>query len=95
MLKFKSVDERFAELGFFKVHESEYGARYEKRCAKYVHVIAIVSKRTGKHVIQSYEKAVNKECFNNAVGMTELEASAALDKLRELKRKYKWGSTPR
>lgn len=91
MFKFKSIDERFLALGFRKIHENEYGVRYEHRTSQgYVHVIAIICKDSGNHLIQSYEMKINKDGFNNMVGMTEPVTKLALKKLRELKKKYKW-----
>lgn len=93
MKLFRSVDEKFKDLGFEKVNENDYGVTYEKEVSmggKYCHVISIISKSNGSHLIQSYEKEVNSDKFNNVVGLTYKEAKLAMKKYRQLKRNYKW-----
>lgn len=93
MKLFKSVDDKLKDLGFDKMNENDYGATYEKEVSmggKYCHVISIISKSNGNHLIQSYEKEVNSDKFNNAVGLTYKEAKLAMKKYRQLKRNYKW-----
>lgn len=89
---FKTTDERLADLGFIKVEENTYGVKYERvhYVYGYTHSLDIMKKRSGKHIIQSYEKGVNSDKYNNVVGLTELEARLILKKLKEMKKKYKW-----
>lgn len=93
MRLFRNVDEKLKDLGFRKVNENEFGVSYIKEAsiaAKYNHVISIVSKLNGNHLIQSYEEKVNTDNFNNVVGLTYKETKLAMKKYRQLKRKYKW-----
>lgn len=93
MRLFRNVDEKLKDLWFRKVNENEFGVSYIKEAsmaAKYNHVISIVSKLNGNHLIQSYEEKVNTDNFNNVVGLTYKETKLAMKKYRQLKRKYKW-----
>lgn len=87
MKLFKSVDERFEELGFKKIEQTEYGAFYEKKIPeyKYVHTIDILPKSSGRHIVISSQKDVNKEGFNNAVGLTRQEMKLCIKKMREMR----------
>jgi hypothetical protein len=84
---FKTTDEKFEEIGFIKVKENEFGACYEKIISEYgyVHVIDIMHKHSGNHIINSYEKGVNKSGLNNAVGLNQYETKLALKKMKELR----------
>ena len=93
MRLFRNVDEKLKDLWFRKVNENEFGVSYIKEAsmaAKYNHVISIVSKLNGNHLIQSYEEKVNTDNFNNVVGLTYKETKLAMKKYRQLKRNYKW-----
>lgn len=86
----KNNDERFAELGFTKIRENEYGVDYEKREEiGYIHVISILHKESGNHLIMSYQKDVNSGGFNNTVGLTFEEAKLAVNKMIEMRFKSK------
>lgn len=89
---FKTTDERLADLGFVKIEENKHGVRYERvhHIFGYTHSLDIMHKRSGKHLIQSYEKGVNSDKYNNCVGLTELESKLILKKLKEMKKKYNW-----
>lgn len=96
MKLFKSIDERFKELGFEKMEEeNKYGVSYIKGITlndnvKYVHRIDIMRKSNGNHLIQSYQNGVNNDGLNNSVGLTYKETKLILKKYRQMKRKYKW-----
>lgn len=83
---FKNIDEKFKEIGFTKVEENKYGATYEKQVTefKYTQVIDIMHKASGNHLISSYEKEVNKNGFNNVVGLTAYETKLALKKMKKI-----------
>lgn len=85
---FKSIDKRFEELGFIKVREDKHGVTYERHNAKYnyTHVLAILHKASGNHLIQSYDKELFDEQHigNTCVGLTYQEAKLAVKKLRQL-----------
>lgn len=91
---FKSVDDRLKELGFEKKNpDNEFGVSYTKRYSDYdyyVQHLDILYKKSGRHVIQSYEKPINISGDTNAVGLTYEETKLAMKKYRQLRRKYKW-----
>lgn len=90
---FKSIDEKFAEVGFVKVKENEYGAAYEKETKfGYIQCLDLLSKGSGFDLIQSYEKGVNKDGFNNCVGLTMYEARLCRKKMKQMGWKEKKGS---
>ena len=45
------------EVGFTKTSEDAYGVFYEKENKeyKYIQVIAILHKKSGRHIVQSYD----------------------------------------
>lgn len=93
MKLFKSVDEKIKDLGFIKVRgDSIFGACYEREVTEfgYTQCLAIMHKASGRHLIQSYQKGVNQDGFNNVIGLTYEETKLAMRKYRQLKRKYKW-----
>lgn len=88
----KSVDKQFEDLGFVKVSENDSFCAYRRFNVKYSYNqrLDIIKKKTGKHIIQSYEEEPNSDDFSNVVGLEEKEASLAVRKLREMRRKHKW-----
>lgn len=86
------VDKEFEKLGFTKILENKFGVEYNKYIEEfdYNHVIIILHKKSGKHIIQSYQRQLNSDGFNNCVGMTLKETKLIMKKFKELKRKYKW-----
>lgn len=92
---FKAVDEKFAEIGFVKVEEDEYGATYERKVDKYnfTQTLALVHKASGKHLIQSYDAALtdDKKIGNTCVGLTMYEAKLCVNKMKQMGWKVKDG----
>lgn len=85
MKLFKTIDERFAEIGFTKVRENQYSANYERKTKhRYIQCLDLVRKASGMHIIQSYEKGVNKDGFNNCVGLTMYEAKLCRKKMKQM-----------
>lgn len=87
---FKSVDKKFEEIGFKKVSDDEHGVVYERECDcmfKYTHVLAIEKKKSGHHLIFSYDKDSfgNKKMGNCCVGLTGYEMKLALKKMKQKK----------
>ena len=69
------------------------GACYEREITEYGYIqcLEIMHKANGKHLIQSYQKGgVNKDGFNNVVGLTYEETKLAMKKYKQLKREYNW-----
>jgi hypothetical protein len=82
---FNNIDKKFKKIGYEKVYESEGIVEYEKNIPRYnyVHCIDICHKASGEHIIQSYEKKINSDNFNNSVGMTYIEMKLALKKMKQ------------
>ena len=85
MKLFKSVDERLSDLGFTKIGDNDYGVHYEREIKEYnyIQIISINHKASGKHIMLSYQKDVNTNGYNNAVGLTYLETKLFLKKMKQ------------
>lgn len=82
----ESIDDKFKKIGFEKVKEDKYGSVYERPSEYgYVQVINILHKQSGRHLIQSYQKDLNKDGFNNMVGLTATETKLALKKMKRMR----------
>lgn len=86
MKLFKTVDEKLGDIGFAKIKENKYGANYERNIPKYGYVqcLDLLHKKSGKHLIQSYQKDINKDGFNNVVGLTMYESKLANKKMKQM-----------
>lgn len=58
MKLFKSIDEKFNDIGFKKVKDDKYAVTYERYNGefKYMQVLDIRHKKDGRHIIQSYDR---------------------------------------
>lgn len=83
---FKTTDKQFEELGFVKMEENKYGARYERwnNKFKYTHVIELMHKASGRHIIQSYDFESTTEHGGINVGLSMKEAKLCFKKMREM-----------
>lgn len=85
---FKSIDKKFEEIGFYKVKEDKYGATYSRKDPEhgFVHVLSILHKASGNHIVQSYDKYLfdSKGIGNTCVGLTYYEMKLALKKMKQL-----------
>ena len=86
MKLFKSVDKKFNEIGFIKTEESNFGVYYERpdKEFKYVQELCLLHKANGNHLIQSSQKEVNKDGYNNMVGLSMYEAKLSLKKMKQI-----------
>lgn len=88
MKLFKSIDEKFAEIGFKKVREDKYGVEYERKNKKYAYIqsLCLLHKKSGKHIIQSYDKNLmdEKKIGNTCVGLTMYEMKLCLKKMKQM-----------
>lgn len=95
MKLFKTVDEKFAEIGFVKVEENEYGVIYKRKNNKYnyTQALALLYKYSGKHLIQSYDENLmdEKKIGNTCVGLTMYEAKLCVKKMKQMGWKVKDG----
>lgn len=81
-----NVDKALAKIGFAKVHESNLIVQYEREIPEgWTQCLDIGHKRDGNHLIHSYQKNINKDGFNNSVGLTLKEAELACIKMRRMK----------
>ena len=86
MKLFKTVDEKIADIGFVKVNESKYGVDYERKDGKFTQVVSIRHKRSGRHILQSYDKDMKDEygVGNTCVGLTGYEMKLFLKKMKQI-----------
>ena len=86
LFKSKSIDEKFNEIGFIKTKENKSGASYERENKKfnYTQVIELIYKANGTNLLQSYQEGVNKDGFNNVVGLSMYETKLALNKMHQM-----------
>lgn len=86
MKLFRSIDEKLNEIGFVKIKENEYGASYERVNEKYGYVqsLELLHKASGRHIIQSSQKEINKDGFNNMVGLSMYEVILSLKKMKQM-----------
>ena len=95
MKLFKTVDEKFADIGFTKVEEDEYGVTYKRNVSKhnYTQTLALLHKTNGRHLIQSYDADLmdEKKIGNTCVGLTMYEAKLCVKKMKEMGWKVKDG----
>lgn len=84
---FKTIDDKFLEIGFQKVQDDKYVATYERKVEKYnfTQVLAICHKDSGRHIVQSYDKDLfdDKKIGNTNVGLTYYEMKLVLKKMRK------------
>lgn len=81
----KLADKRLADLGFQKVNDDEFSVIYRKyiQGKGYIHELAILHKKSGDHIIQSYDPELmdSKKIGCTNVGLTKEIAFALLVKL--------------
>ncbi len=88
MKLFKSIDKKFAEIGFVKIEENKYGCEYERKDEKYnyTQTIHIKHKKSGRHIVQSYDRDLrdNKNIGNTCVGLTGYEMKLIIKKMKQM-----------
>lgn len=86
---FKNIDDKFKDIGFKKVKDDKYTVTYERydTTYKYIQVLDIRHKKSGRHIIQSYDKGLfdTKGIGNTGVGLTYYETKLALKKMKQKK----------
>lgn len=89
MKLFKTVDEKFAEIGFVKIEENKYGAIYERKevVHSYTQRIHLAHKESGMHIVQSYDVELmdGQKIGNTCVGLTMYELKLCLKKMKQMK----------
>ena len=86
MKLFKTLDEKFKEIGFIKVQENEYGASYERPNGSFLQKLDLLHKGSGKHIILSYDPYLidNKKIGNTCVGLTMYEIKLCFKKMKQM-----------
>lgn len=88
MKLFKSIDEKFLEIGFVKVAEwkDPTYARYQREVHGYTHTLYLGIKRTGLHLVQSYDENLmdSQGIGNTCVGLTMYEMKLCLKKMKQM-----------
>lgn len=79
----KWVDGRFRKIGFIKHSDTDLCVIYEKWIVdyEYIHVIEISHRKNISNLIISYQKDVNKDGFNNAIGLSKKQVMLAILKM--------------
>lgn len=84
---FKSIDDRFSEIGFVKIYDNKYVVSYERRneAYGYTQVLDIIHKASGRHAVISYDKDLldTEGIGNTGVSLTYHEMKLALKKMRK------------
>lgn len=92
MIFYRTVDRRFADIGLIKVVENDYCVGYERKTRYgYTQCVVLQHKASGYHLIQSYEKKINNDGFNNMVGLSMYEMKLCLKKMKQRGWKLKKG----
>ena len=85
---FKSIDEKFEDIGFKKIHEDYRGCTYERFNEKfhYTQRLVISRKASGRHIIQSYDVDLMDANYtgNICVGLTGYETKLILQKMKRI-----------
>lgn len=87
MKLFKTVDEKFKEIGFEKVEDNGYIVHYQRQNDEYnyIHALCICHKASGRHIVQSYDENLLdiKGIGNTCVGLTMYEMKLCIKKMKE------------
>ena len=88
MKLFKTVDEKFKDIGFIKIEENCFGARYGRYIKKfnYIQELDLSHKENGRHIVQSYDPDLTdrKNIGNTCVGLTMYEMKLCIKKMKEM-----------
>lgn len=88
MKRFKTVDDKLADIGFGKIKEDQYGVRYKRKDDEhsFVQTVDIFYKTSGRHLLQSYDAELTdqKKIGNTCVGLTGYEMKLFLKKMKQI-----------
>ena len=88
MKLFKTIDEKFAEIGFKKIREDEFGACYERynERYKYTQSLDLLRKASGKNIVQSYDNELvdQKGIGSTCVGLSAYEMKLCIKKMKQM-----------
>lgn len=92
MKLFKTIDDKFDEIGFTKIKEDKYGVSYTRYNKKYqfTQCLDILHKEYVPSIIQSYDSNLydSKHIGNTCVGLTMYEAKLCIKKMKQWMKKY-------
>lgn len=86
-MKYDRIDKKFQKLGFTKTKEWNGGVAYEKYNDeyKYIQIIELQYKYSGKHLIHSYSLEDEMSGYYNvSVGMSRKEAKLSIKKINKM-----------
>lgn len=93
MKLFKTVDEKFKEIGFRKVENGFIVVAYERynEMFNYTQRIELCHKSTGMHIVHSYDVNLSDEkgIGNTSVGLTMYEMKLCIKKMKQMGWKIK------
>lgn len=85
---FKTIDERFDEIGFVKLEENNLCVVYERLDEEYnfTQRLELLHKKSGRHLITSYDLNLmdEKKIGNTGVGLTMYEAKLCIKKMKKM-----------
>ncbi len=91
---FKTIDEKFAEIGFVKIKEDKFGAVYDRVINQYgwdcvygyIQRLNLLHKANGRHLVQSYDPHLmdREKIGNTCVGLTMYEMKLCLKKMKQM-----------
>ncbi len=88
MKLFKSIDEKFSEIGFKKVEESPLFVRYQRYVKEYgfTQTLDLLHKASGRHIVQSYDINLmdEKKIGNTCVGLSIYEMKLCIKKMKQM-----------
>jgi hypothetical protein len=88
------INKLMKKYGYFLTEENKYGAYYEKQEPQdFTHVVCVIHKASGKHILQSYDKSVlniNGKYINEGCGLETPILLLMWLKSKILGFKYKW-----
>lgn len=94
------IDKMMEKYGYQKTEENQYGVYYEKiEKEGYTHVVCVIAKQSGNHLMQSYDKECIKVpgrawAINNGAGVEIPVLLLMWLKAKCLAYKYRWGKRP-
>lgn len=84
------IDKMMAKYGYILTKENQYGAYYEKQEPQnFNHVICVIHKANGKHLMQSYDSKVI-DGRNEVCGVEIPVLLFAWLKAKQMKHRYHW-----
>lgn len=82
MKLFKDIDERFLDIGFVKIEESQLSIIYKRKHKEgYMHIIELSHRKNGLHQIMSYKRDVDIDRYSIIAGLTAYEMSLCVEKM--------------